>query len=793
VDPIILKDRFAQSSEPAGISLNFIKSTLAKNWHWFAILGFIGLVGGYAYNKVVLPYYRISTTVLVLDDSKKDNLNNIYRQLSTMQDNASTQDEVGVLQSYNLNLQTIKYFNWRYSWFQKRVIGKKDLYKNDPFILTTPTEAAQLENVLLTIKLISPNKYQVLCDETVKIGGIKTEIYFESEVALGETFKNKYFQFTLSVKDGILPPIGEEYILMFNNLSKMAMAYKEKLIVKANSGASPTENSNMITLELKTNQLERDVDFLEQLSKMYIQYGLEKKNRQASNTINFIDNQIAGVNSSLQNAGNTFTNFRAENRTVDLGREASVVVEKLRQVEADRANLDLRLESYNNLKYYLENRDQNKDLVFPSIEQLKDPALIETVKKLNVQYSNREVLSYTVQEKNPVLVSLNNEIRFTQKSLLENIESLISNAKLEQKTLDEQQNKINYELSKLPKTEQNLIGIKRNFDLNNELYTFLLQRRAEAEITRASNTPDAQVLDPVDKDIAVLIGPLLWLNIFFGFFGGLFGALGLIVVKEVLSDVLNDSEEITKMLDVAVIGLIAKNRYKTERPTLEYPRSSIAESFRGIRGNLEFLFTDSPRKVLAVHSYISGEGKSFVAFNIALIFAMNNKKVLIVDGDLRKPRLHSILRQDNAIGLSLFLERKVELKDIIRKTDVPNLSFVSSGPILSDSSELLNTNAIRDFVQAVREQFDFIIFDNAPIGVVYDGSLIGRHADINLILLRLNYSRKKEIAAINKIGHDGILKHVAVILNEVKQTESYGYYTEEGKSKKTKPKRIRQS
>jgi capsular exopolysaccharide synthesis family protein len=786
VDPANIKGRIVHqsSAEPEGISFAFIKAVLIKNWYWFAVLGFFGLLGGYVYNKMALPYYRISTTLLVHDESKNNDLNNIYRQLSTMQGNSETQNEVGILQSYNLNLQTVKYFDWRYSWFQKTIIGKKDLYKNEPFNLDVPADFTQMEYVSIHIVPVSKQKYRISCDEKVSRAGVQRKISFDKEGTFGVPFKNEYFQFTLSIKEGAAYSEGAEYILMFNNYSKMALAYKEKVVVKASNASNPSENSNMITLELKTNQLARDVDYLDQLSKIYIQFGLEKKNRVASNTIKFIDNQITGVNSSLQSAGDQFTSFRSQNKTVDLGQEASSVVEKLRQVEAERTKLDLKLESYNNLKYYLENRDQNKDLVAPSIEQLSDPALIETVKKLNTLYSNREVLSYTVQEKNPTLVSLNNEIRFTQKSLLENIESVIANTNLEMKTLGDRQGKINYELSQLPKTEQNLIGIKRNFDLNNELYTFLLQRRAEAEITKASNIPDAQILDPVDKDIAILLGPILLLNVAIGFFSGVFIALSVVVLKEVFSEKLKDAEEVARLLDVSVIGFIARNKYKTEMPSYEFPRSAIAESFRGIRGNLDFFFKEGKGNVLAVHSYISGEGKSFVAFNTALIFAMNNQKVLLVDGDLRKPRLHSLLGVENEMGFVNYLKDRTALSKIIQTTKIPNLSFVSSGRMHNDSPELLSEESIKSFIESAEKEFDYVIFDNAPIGVVYDGSLIGRQADINLILLRLNYSMKKEIFAINKIGHEGILKQVVVALNEVKQLEGYGYYSE-GKTKKS--------
>lgn len=779
MDTFKANGRSVPQSEPEGLTIQVIKSKLIKNWYWFVSLCFVGAVLAFVYNKMALPYYRISTTILVKDDSKNTDLNNVFRQLNPSKINPGIQDQVGVLKSYNLNLKTMQYFDWRYSLYKKRLLSSRDLYKSEPFAVEIPSDFAQAENVPVAITPVSKDSYIVECKQKVMIGGVDREIDFKKQVKYGEVFKNKYFQFSLTRKEEILIKDGDEFILVFNNIGKLAMAYKAKLEVKAAG-----EDSNLITVDLVTNQLTRDVDYLNQLGKIYIQYGLEEKNRVANNTIKFIDDQIAGVNSSLQSAGDKFTSFRSQNKTVDLGQEASAIVDKLKQVESDRANVDLKLEYYNNLKFYLDNRDQNNDLVAPSLPGVTDEALNATVRKLNELYTRREVLSYTVQEKNPVLVSLDNEISFTKNSLRESIENLIGSAKVELQTLNERQYKVNSELSKLPKTEQDLIGIKRNFDLNNELYTFLLQRRAEAEIAKASNNPDAQILDPTDNTIALLMGPILIINLFIGLMAGFFIALCIVVVKELISETLTSVDDISRRLDVSIVGSIAINKYETERPVYEYPRSALTESFRGLRVNLEFLFREAEGKVLAVHSHISGEGKSFVAFNLALIFAMSNKKVLLVDGDLRRPRLHTLLNQENEAGLGSFLEGEAAFTEILRKTDIPNLSFVSAGPNHHNSAELLNTNRIKAFVQTVKEQFDFIIFDNSPIGVVYDAALIGAHADFNLVLLRLHFSKRNEISEVNKIGHDGILKRVMVAVNGVKQGKSYGYYTEG--SKRTK-------
>jgi len=770
-----------RSAEPEGLSFQIVKSKLLKNWYWFVSLCAAGFILAFVYNKMVLPYHKISTTILVKDDAKTGDLNNVFRQLAPSKAYQDIQDQVGVLKSYNLNLKTMQYFDWRYSLYKKRILAKRDLYKSEPFTIEIPGDFTQVENVPISITPVSKVSYIVECKQKVMVGGLDREIDFKKQVKYGDVFKNKYFHFTLTRKEDVAINDGDEFILIFNNIGKLAMAYKAKLDIKAAG-----ENSNLITVDLVTNQLTRDVDYLNQLGKIYIQYGLEEKNRVANNTIKFIDDQIAGVNTSLQSAGDRFTSFRSQNKTVDLGQEASAIVDKLKQVESDKANVDLKLEYYNNLKFYLDNRDQNNDLVAPSLPGVTDEALNTTVRKLNELYTRREVLSYTVQEKNPVLVSLDNEISFVKNSLRESIENLIGSAKVELQTLNERQQKVNSELSRLPKTEQDLIGIKRNFDLNNELYTFLLQRRAEAEIAKASNNPDAQILDPTDNSIAILMGPILLINLFIGVMGGFFIALCVVVVKELASEALNDIEDIKRKLDVSIVGSIAVNKYETEMPVYEYPRSALTESFRGLRVNLEYLFREPGGKVLAIHSYISGEGKSFVAFNLALIFAMSNKKVLLVDGDLRKPRLHTLLEQENDKGLGSFLESETEITEIIRKTDIPNLSFVSAGPDHHNSAELLNTERIKTFVQSVKEQFDFIIFDNSPIGVVYDAALIGAHADFNLVLLRLHYSKGNEIAEINKIGHDGILKRVMVAVNGVKQGKSYGYYTEGAKRSKKK-------
>lgn len=765
------KVRYGAPQEPDGMTVKQLKANAVKKWYLFVIFVSLGLIFAYLYNKVASPKYKIASTVLIKENNPANDLANVFNEAKMIRGNQLIHDQVGVIKSFTLNLMALQSLNWQYSWYKKKFLGKTDLYNDDPFELQFPQGAAQTDMVPLTIKPETKNSFTISCTEKRQENGREIDYSFEKRVNYGEEFKNKHFHFILKKKSDFVD-MDAEYELVFNNLSKLAQKYKESLEVEF-----PDAEANLLTVTLETTSLERDVDFLNRLASLYIQNGLEEKNRQANNTVRFIENLIAGVNDSLQIAGNSFSNFRSRNRTVDLGREASTVVEKLRALDTEQSTINLRVDYYNNLKYYLDNKEEIRDLVAPALVGVSDEALTGMVNKLNDLYAKREVLSYTVQDKNPTLVALNNEIAYTKRVIDEKVDNNLAAAKMELNSIQGQIARVNSELRRLPKTEQDMIGMKRNFDLNNELYTFLLEKRAEAEIARAAADPNAKILDPASVAVAELLGPIKIKNLITGILGGFVIAFLVLIIDEFFSEKLRTTDDVQSRLDFPITASITDNRFKSEIPVIQYPRSAITESFRGLRINLQNHYRD--HHVLAVHSYISGEGKSFVALNMALVMAISNKRVLLVDADLRKPRLHTILKTKGDAGLSNYLNGKSKIDDIIVSTPYQGLHFVPAGPLPFNPSELLNNGLISIFIQAMKNKYDYIVFDTAPFGVVSDATMVGMNADINLILLRLNLSKKENIDAINKVHNEGVLKNVLVAVNGVKQQQGYGYYNEE--------------
>lgn len=769
---------FTANNDVAGPMVSDFFQKILNRWYWFALSTLLGLVIGILFIKYSPDRYEVACTVLVHEEDKASLASTLFEDQSfTGFGNRNVSNQIGVLRSFSLNLRAMQNLNWDISIYEKQLLGKVDRYLNEPFKVQKNGGYTQIEMIPIYITPVSNGVFSINVDSKVPIGGVVRNVKLSGEARFGEPFENEFFNFTILRNEGSSLEIGQEYILIFNNLSQLTREYQERLEVSL-----VDDESNLISVKLEGGQPLRDINYLNELTKVYIDFGLEEKNRVADNTLRFISNQLIGITDSLQSASQDFTNFRSRNRIVDLGQEANIVVSNLEEIQSEEARINMRLEYYNNLKRYLNDASQMKELVAPSVVGITDPALNTLVLRLSDLSSQKEVLSYTVQEKNPNLVSLVNEIQYTQKILQENIDNLLNNTHVELANLNERKQRVNSQLSRLPKTEQDLVNIKRTFDLNNDLYTFLLRKRAEVGIARASNSPDARILDTARFDSAKEVGRSKIQIIIMSLLLGLGFPFIVIIVADYFDSKIGSINEVERLSSMSIAGNIVSNKFKSELPVVQHQNSSVTESFRTLRTNLYYLTNKSDKKVFAVHSARVGEGKSFVSANLACILALNNKRVLLVEADMKKPRLHAIFRLNRDIGLSTFLSGKATFDEIIVPTKIKGLSFVSAGSASLYSSELLSDGLFEKFISSARAQFDYVVLDSVPSDILSDGVIIGQYSDVNLFVLRIGYSKREQLKSINKLADDGVISNLALILNDVsisltrKQLKEYGYH-----------------
>jgi capsular exopolysaccharide synthesis family protein len=762
---------------------------IINKWYLFGIFGVLGLSGAYVANKIIQPRYDIQATLYAPDDNRGSNMANIFNTVG-FGTQTKIQNHIGILSSYSLTRQALENLNWRLTWFEDIIFSHKDLYKYSPFKIESFNPLLNLPGVLVNITPIDNNNCLISVNKELRIGGVEKTIEFEYKYTYGDTLQNEYFNFVLNKVPGRSIDLEKRYGFVFNDLNNLANSYLKRLNI-----ALTNEEAEIINLNIEGNQVEREVDFVNELCAVFVNYGLREKNRTSENTVQFIDSQLTGLVDSLQSAGRSFTNFRSQNRIVDLSQEATLIVERLEILQSEESMAKMRLEYYQNLGSYLGDADKMEQVIAPSVVGITDPALNSMVVSLSELYSRRSTLSFTVQEKNPSLLALENEIQYMRSSLEENLKNLISNTQIQLQSLQENLGQLNYQLAQLPKKEQDLVNIKRQFDLNNELYTFLLQKKAEAAITKASNVPDVQIIDRARIETAVILGPNKIINFIIGLFLGLGIPMLIVILIHYFDQTIKGKEDIEKETHVPVINEIGHYRKNDLLPVINYPHSGIAESFRILRTNLEYFASDVNQKVIALHSTVPGEGKTFFAVNLASIIAQNNKKVLLICGDLRKPKIHNIFNVANVKGLSTFLIDKDNIDDIIVNSKIKNLTIIPSGPTPPNPAELLGNKNLEKLINKAKEYFDYIVIDNAPVGIVADAIIIGELADINLFVARSEYTRKEQINVIDHYNSRGIIKNMSIVVNDVKNNnigyskyngKGYGFYAESNPAKSKK-------
>ncbi|MCG6190252.1 GumC family protein [Maribellus maritimus] len=738
-----------------------------KKWPWFLALCVIGVGLGFFKYKNSPNVYQVGSRILIKgQESSIGNVFTMDNPLMSMGKKSNIENQIGILQSYTLYQKALQNLDWQTSWYKKELLYNKELYNSAPFDLVIPPNARNAEQVMIEIEPLNDKQFSIKIEGETALNGYWQAIEIEQTMNFGEPFSNEFFNFTVNSGNG---RPEEVYYLKFNNLNSLTKQY----LGKTEIGLEDI-NSDLISISITGVTPRKEADFINELNNVFVQFGVQNKVKNSDNSMEFIDSQLDRIQKSLKTAEDNFSDYRKNNQVMNLTQEAQLVYAKLEEIENEQYMTEMQYDYYNDLQQYLDDSKKIEEMVNPSVIGITDANLTNMLKKLMDLYSRREVLSMSVQEKNPSLIMLEKEIQIARDGLNETLKNQLKTTETKLESIKERYASVQDRLKKLPETEKKMIGIQREFDLNNDLYTYMLQKKAEASISKASIAPEVQVIDPARIEAATMVGPSMVKNVGLGFFGGFFITFAVITLIGFFNNKIETREEIEKGTKLPVLEGIIQHKYKVKLPVIHHPRSGIAESFRGIKSNLNAILEQPGAKVVSINSLVPGEGKSFISSNFSAILTKTNKKVLLIGADLHKPTLHNYLDMKEAPGLSDYLQNEKSIEEIILPTNVPNLSFIQAGPVPANPSDLIDGDKLGKLVDRARKIYDYIIIDNAPLLLVPDAIITSRFSDVSLFILRINHSHKDQIGQINKIVDFNKVEKAAVVINETPD-RGYGY------------------
>jgi capsular exopolysaccharide synthesis family protein len=496
----------------------------------------------------------------------------------------------------------------------------------------------------------------------------------------------------------------------------------------------------------------------------------------AINTILFIDNQLTIIQDSLTYIENQLEEFRKQNPNIDIADEDYGTYFQKQKLDNTLSEASVNIKYYKSLLAYLKDENNPNSIVSPTSMGVTNPELNSLINQLLQLYARKGDLQLTTTEKNPTYQAILAQISHTKSTIIENVRNLIISASIYEKDLKNRITTFNSKINKLPEAEKNYLILKRKHEYNEQTAIYLQQKRYEASLAKAGTESDHKVIDTARLDSNIPIKPRKSLAYFLALIFGIVVPLTFISLRDFFSDTISNKADLKNCTNIPILGLIGHSDKATSLVVPTASKSIIAESFRSLRTNIQYLAAEKEKKIITVTSSVGGEGKTFITMNLAAIFALSGHKTILIGGDLRKPKLHEDFILDTSKGLSSYLINKSSLSDIIEKTEIEFLDVIPSGPTPPNPAELLDSPKMKELIINLNKTYDYVIIDTPPIGLVTDGVILMQQTDINLYIIRHNFSKSKTLSIINNLYNQEQVKNVQLIINDFKYTESgYGY------------------
>lgn len=696
----------------------------------------------------------------------------------------SIDNEIEVLRSKTLVKEVVNYLNLYVTYKDEDLIPSKELYKTSPVqVNMTPQEAEKLKKDIVVEMVVQP---QGSLDVNVKMDDREIQKHFEKLPAILPTDRGtiSFFQATDSIPvEGASSVQGARHITATISCPmNVARGYCGNLVIVPTS-----QTTSVVTVSLKNSSLRRGQDFINQLLEMYNRNTNNDKNEIAQKTAEFIDERIGIISKELGSTEADLETFKRDAGITDLSSDAQIALSGNAEYEKKQVENRTQISLVEDLKRYLSHSEYE---VLPSNVGLKDAALATQIDRYNEMLIERKRLLRTSTESNPAIVNLDTSIRATKANVQATIEGTLQGLFITKADLDREAKRYMRRISDAPGQERRYVSIARQQEIKAGLYLMLLQKREENAIMLAATANNAKIIDEaIADDIPVF--PKRGIIYLVALVLGFVIPVAVIFLIDLTKFRVEGHADVEKLTSVPIVGDIPLTNEKNAKDgsiaVFENQNNLMSETFRNIRTNIQFMLQND-RKVILVTSTVSGEGKSFTSANLAISLSLLGKKVVIVGLDIRKPGLNKVFSlSSKEKGITQYLSNpEMDLMSLVQPSDVnKNLFILPGGTVPPNPTELLARDGLDKAIDMLKNNFDYVILDTAPVGMVTDTLLIGRVADLSVYVCRADYTHKAEYTLINELSHEQKLPNLCTIINGVDlKKRKYGYYYGYGKYSK---------
>ncbi len=743
-------------------SLKNIFRKYSSYWMWFILSLILSIIITFLYLRYTVPQYQVNATILIKDDKKGADLSQaseVFKDLDIFNSTSNLDNEIEVLKGRNLMLRVLKKLNLQTSFFKKGKIKTSEVYGNSiPFQVENLLTDSSAYDQEIEIEILDQTKFTYRDNDSF------------TTYSFNQPINKKYATFSLRLNHNNFIK-GEEIILKINDLRKMAIKYSDMLTV------SPTnKNASVVKLSINTNLPQKGIDLINTLISTYNEEAVEDKNTIALNTIKFIDERLRFLVKELSVVEKDVEVFKRKNNVTDVVSESQSYLQNSSEYEKKLSDFELQNSVLNLIEKYL-NNPNNKFGIVPSSLSISDPTLQSLINSFNTLQLNYRRVANDTEAENPITLNLAEQLNTLRSSILENIKNIKRSLFISKQNISGNANKFQNQKNSVPYIERELLEIKRQQSIKEALYLYLLNKREESQLSLAATVSNSRIIDAADMEDEP-VKPKKSMVYFIAFIAALGLPIFAISIKSAFDDKVKNIADIKYKTTTPILGEICNSQIFEKLVIKKDSRTTIAELFRLIRSNLSFFANDTEKKVILVTSSMSGEGKTFFSINLGATLALAGNKVLLLEFDIRNPKLLKDLEIESKAGITnLIIGETNNPSELIKPVDqIENLYVLGAGPLPPNPSELLLNARISEIFEYAKAHYDYIIVDSSPIGLVSDSFSLSKFVDQTVYMVRCNFTQKEQLNIIKDIYDNHKLTNPMIVLNDAQNDVSRNYY-----------------